>query len=106
MRTRMEKTDTLDLVPVKPSERSVVLDALRGFAGCGVCAANHPEFSLYVFQSAETAAAMPSVGIDRALRRLPCIFVDGKFYTLFSLLFGMVFPIILTTAALRAGGNA
>ena len=33
MRTRMEKTDTLDLVPVKPSERSVVLDALTGALG-------------------------------------------------------------------------
>lgn len=106
MRTRMEKTDTLDLVPVKPSERSVVLDALRGFAACGICAANYPEFSLYVFQSAETAAAMPSAGIDRTLRWLLCIFVDGKFYTLFSLLFGIGFSIILSNAALRAGGNA
>ena len=100
MRTRMEKTD----IPVKPSERSVVLDALRGFAVCGICAANYPEFSLCVFRSAETAA-MPSAGIDRALRRLPCIFVDGKFYTLFFLLFGVGFSIFLPNAALR-GGNA
>lgn len=93
-------------VPVKPSERLVVLDALRGFAVLGICLANYPEFSLFTFQSAATAAAMPTAGIDRTLRWLLCIFVDGKFHTLFSLLFGIGFSIILSNAALRAGGNA
>lgn len=97
---------TENTVPVKPSERLVVLDALRGFAVLGICLANYPEFSLCVFRSAETAAAMPTAGIDRTLRWLLCIFVDGKFYTLFSLLFGIGFSIILSNAALRAGGNA
>lgn len=87
-------------VPVKPSERLVVLDALRGFAVLGICLANYPEFSLFTFQSAATAA------LDRALRFLLFVFVDGKFYTLFSLLFGIGFSIILSNAALRAGGNA
>ena len=32
--------------PVKPSERYVILDALRGFALLGICLANYPEFSL------------------------------------------------------------
>lgn len=76
-------------VPVKPSECLVVLDALRGFAVLGICLANYPEFSLFTFQSAATAAAMPSAGIDRT-----------------PLLFGIGFSIILSNAALRAGGNA
>ena len=85
-------------VPVKPSERLVVLDALRGFAVLGICLANYPEFSLFTFQSAATAAAMPTAALDNALRFLLFVFVDGKFYTLFSLLFGVGFSIILANA--------
>ena len=92
-------------LPVKPSERYVILDALRGFALLGVCLANYPEFSLYTFQPAETAAAMPSAGIDRVVRFLQYMFIDGKFYTLFSLLFGMGFSIIISHAAQRGGGG-
>ena len=92
-------------LPVKPSERYIILDALRGFALLGVCLANYPEFSLYTFQPAETAAAMPSAGIDRVVRFLQYMFIDGKFYTLFSLLFGMGFSIIISHAAQRGGGG-
>ena len=92
-------------LPVKPSERYIILDALRGFALLGVCLANYPEFSLYTFQPAETAAAMPSAGIDRVIRFLQYMFIDGKFYTLFSLLFGMGFSIIISHAAQRGGGG-
>ncbi len=78
--------------------RHVVLDALRGFALIGICLANFPEFSLYTFQEPETVAAMPSAGIDRAAHWLLLYFVDGKFYTIFSLLFGIGFSIILSNA--------
>ena len=83
-----------DLSPVKPAARFVVLDALRGFALIGICMANFPEFSLYTFQPAEVASAMPSAAADRVTRFLLYLFVDGKFYTLFSLLFGLGFSII------------
>ena len=36
--------------PVKPSERYVILDALRGFALIGIILANYLEFSLYTVQ--------------------------------------------------------
>lgn len=78
-----------NISPVKPSERYIILDALRGFALLGICLANYPEFSLYTFQSSEIAAAMPSAGVDRIVHFLQYMMVDGKFYTLFSLLFGM-----------------
>ena len=45
--------------PVKPKERHIVLDALRGFALLGICLANYPEFSLYTFQPESVAAAIP-----------------------------------------------
>lgn len=92
------------LSPVKTNERYIILDALRGFAIMGICLANYPEFSLYTFQSAERVAAMPTAGIDRVLRYLLCIFVDGKFYTIFSLLFGIGFSIIISHA--RAKGKS
>lgn len=90
--------------PVKPSERYVILDALRGFALLGICLANYPEFSLYTFQSADVAASMPSAGVDRIVRFLQYVFIDGKFYTLFSLLFGMGFSIIISHAEQKGNG--
>lgn len=87
--------------PVKPKERHIILDALRGLALLGICLANFPEFSLYTFQSDEVTAAMPTAGIDEAVKYLQYIFIDGKFYTIFSLLFGIGFSIILSNAALN-----
>lgn len=91
--------------PVKPSERYIILDALRGFALLGIILANYPEFSLYTFQPEEVAAAMPTAGVDRVVRYLQYVLVDGKFYTLFSLLFGMGFSIIISHAAQRGNGG-
>ena len=95
---------TNDISPVKTSERFVIFDALRGFALLGICMANFPEFSLYTFLSPEAAAAMPTALADRITRYLLYIFVDGKFYTLFSLLFGIGFSIIIRNAE-RKGAN-
>jgi uncharacterized protein len=83
---------------VGSGERYLILDFLRGFALLGICLANFPEFALYTFLPAETVAAMPSAGLDRVVRFLQSIFIDGKFYTLFSLLFGVGFAIFLANA--------
>lgn len=91
--------------PVKPSERYVILDALRGFALIGICLANYPEFSLYTFQPSDVTASMPSAGVDRIVKFLQYVFVDGKFYTIFSLLFGIGFSIIISHAAKRGSGG-
>jgi len=85
--------------PVKPKERHMILDALRGLALLGICLANFPEFSLYTFLESEVVSAMPTAGIDTVVKYLQYIFIDGKFYTLFSLLFGVGFSIILSNAA-------
>ncbi len=88
-------------MPVKASERYAILDILRGFALLGIVLANFPEFSLYTFLSPEAASSMPSAGADRVVRWLQGIFVDGKFYTIFSLLFGVGFSIILSNTQKR-----
>lgn len=81
--------------PVEAKQRHVILDALRGFALLGICLANYPEFSLYTFLESNPKAMFPTAGIDNVMQWFLYIFIDGKFYTIFSLLFGIGFSIIL-----------
>ncbi|MBR2113491.1 MAG: DUF418 domain-containing protein, partial [Prevotella sp.] len=82
--------------PTTAKERYVVLDALRGLALLGIALANFPEFALWTFLSADEQSAMPTAGVDRIVRFLQYMLVDGKFYTIFSLLFGVGFALILS----------
>ena len=88
-----------NLNPISTKQRYIILDTLRGLALFGICLANFPEFSLYTFQSNRVTDSMPTIGIDTIVKYLQYIFIDGKFYTLFSLLFGIGFSIILNNAA-------
>lgn len=90
--------NTENIGPVQSKERYIILDVLRGLALFGICLANFPEFSLYSFLKDDAAAGMSTAGIDRIIRYLQYIFIDGKFYTLFSLLFGIGFSIIISNA--------
>lgn len=94
----------INISPISSSQRHIFLDSLRGFALLGVCLANYPEFSLFTFQHESVVEAMPTAGIDRIVKFLQYLFIDGKFYTLFSLLFGIGFSIIISHAAER-GAN-
>jgi uncharacterized protein len=82
--------------PVETIGRYRILDALRGMALAGICLANFPEFALYTFQKQEIVEAMPSAAVDRIVKYLQYVFIDGKFYSLFSILFGIGFSIILS----------
>lgn len=99
-----ESTVSHTAIPIKSSERHVILDVLRGLALSGIALANFPEFSLYSFLPVDAADAMPTAGIDRVVRYLQYIFIDGKFYTIFSLLFGIGFSIIIANA-MKRGAN-
>ncbi len=76
-----------------PKKCYVILDALRGFAILGIILANFPEFSLWTFSDPAGWTRT-----DLVTRAIQTFFVDGKFYTLFSLLFGMGFSIQLANA--------
>lgn len=89
-----EKTTTKTI-----KQRQIILDALRGLALFGISLANFPEFSLYTFQNSSVTSAMPTANVDTIVKYFQYIFIDGKFYTLFSLLFGIGFSIILNNAA-------
>ncbi len=81
--------------------RIIILDSLRGFALLGIALANYPEFSLYSFLSDEQTMAMPTAIADKWTHWLQLLLVDGKFYTIFSVLFGIGFSIIIKNAKTR-----
>lgn len=74
-------------------KRHVILDALRGFAILGIILANFPEFSLWTFSDPSGWTLT-----DKITRAVQTFLIDGKFYTLFSLLFGIGFSIQLSNA--------
>lgn len=81
--------------PTTERQRHIILDALRGLALLGIALANYPEFGLWTFLGADEQAVMPTATIDRWVRFASYMTVDGKFYTIFSLLFGIGFSVIL-----------
>lgn len=81
--------------PVAPADRIDALDALRGTALVGILAANLLVFGGVTGLDATARAAMPFAKIDAAVRWLQVILVEGKFYGLFSLLFGIGAGILL-----------
>ena len=91
----MDKLSQNQQGPTTAKERHVILDALRGLALLGIALANFPEFALWTFLSADEQQAMATAGIDGVVRYMQYLLVDGKFYTIFSLLFGVGFSLIL-----------
>lgn len=81
--------------PTTERERFAILDVLRGVALMGIALANFPEFALWTFLSDSEQAAMGTAQTDQVVRYVQYLFVDGKFYTIFSLLFGIGFSLIL-----------
>lgn len=87
-------------LPILESERNGVVDALRGFALFGVLLANLISFVSFT---------MPQAVIDRATsgtlnhlyELLMRVFIDNKFVTLFSLLFGYGFGVLMDRVASR-----
>lgn len=81
--------------PVIQQDRANILDVLRGIALLGICLANYPFFAMYVFQPPAVQASMPTATVDTVVKYFQAAFIDGKFYSMFSLLFGIGFTIIL-----------
>lgn len=91
--------------PVLQNERADILDVLRGFAVLGILLDNVFGFSGWVFlpqTSRELLATWPADGLVGILE---LAFINGKFYSLFSLLFGIGFSIILIRSE-QKGVNA
>lgn len=89
---------------IQAKERFAILDILRGIALFGICLANFGELSLYTFQPDSVTSAMPTAAVDGVVRFFQYFLIDGKFYTLFSLLFGIGFSILLDNCQ-KSGRN-
>lgn len=79
--------------PIGPNERIHVLDALRGFAIFGIFVINIRVFTGYSYFIDEVKADLLLSEWNLAFDWFHTVFFGGKFYTLFSLLFGIGFAI-------------
>ncbi len=77
--------------PVKAKERIVFLDILRGFALFGILFANLLSWSGLKYLPLEDIKSLGNFADDKGIYQIIKFFVDTKFYTLFSILFGVGF---------------
>jgi uncharacterized protein len=78
------------------NSRQVIVDIIRGFALIGVLMAN---FAAYVYQQSPSLVLNSmSSPFDQALNTFNTIFFEWKFFTLFSILFGYSFGLLLDSA--------
>ncbi|MEH6436134.1 DUF418 domain-containing protein [Massilia sp. DD77] len=85
------------LSPLPARQRIEVLDVLRGFALAGICVVNVEFFNRPVVEAGE--GIPPGLaGLDWLAAFLVNYLVTGKFWILFSLLFGMGFALMLERA--------
>lgn len=85
--------------PISSTERYQLLDVLRGFALLGVLLANMPTHSGYFFLSDQSKAALGTLSTDHVVEWMEHFLIDGKFYSLFSLLFGIGFALQMQRAS-------
>lgn len=91
----MHQTDVA-VAPIRAADRITAIDALRGFALLGVFLANLLTFSGWVFLPPAERIALAGPVQDAAAMIGFIGLLDGKFYSLFSMLFGAGFAIQLS----------
>jgi uncharacterized protein len=88
------------LAPVSPTERIASLDVLRGFALLGILIAN----MFFISQPLEEEGWRHGLWfgpLDRVANWVSLLLIEGKFYPLFSFLFGLGYAIQLDRASSR-----
>lgn len=99
MNTSTETSPPIALAPLPADQRIEALDVARGFALIGICMMNVEFFN----RSLDTLGlGMPAglTGINWLASFFVAYFVAGKFWTIFSFLFGMGFAVMLGRAEL------
>lgn len=89
------------LQPVSATERIQYIDVLRGFALFGVLLANLVWMACDIVLTPAAAAQLRTAAFDTVAKYLVVFFVDGKFITLFSLLFAVGFTVQMERAERR-----
>ena len=94
----MEAASARSVAPTAAQERYAFLDVLRGLALAGIVLANMISLSLYLYLSESERASLSTASTDRVFDFLELVLVESKFYTIFSVLFGTGFSILITRA--------
>jgi uncharacterized protein len=81
--------------PARAHERITAIDAVRGVAVAGILFGNVLVYFGSTFAPPELLAGLPTARIDRWLTAAGRVLVEGKFYSIFSLLFGVGFGLQL-----------
>ncbi len=88
----MQPTTPTNL-PIKATDRILYLDILRGIAILFIFLANISYLSGTYFYSEALASGFATARLDHALEVLDYTLIDGKFYSIFSMLFGIGFVV-------------
>jgi uncharacterized protein len=83
----------MSIEPKKSSDRIQYLDILRGIAILFIFLANIYVFSGWYFMDSEVQNSFSGGVANKAIKAFTAIFVDGKWYSIFSILFGIGFVI-------------
>jgi uncharacterized protein len=76
------------LAPVQTNEREIFMDVLRGFAILGIFIANLGSGFSFYNENAHATGPLLVPDLDHKMSFLHHMFIEGKFYSIFSLLFG------------------
>lgn len=90
-------SDAATFAPVADNQRIVALDVVRGFALLGIFLMNIEWFNRPISTMGE-GLPRDATGLDWLAGWFIVYFVAGKFWTIFSLLFGMGFAVMLVRA--------
>jgi uncharacterized protein len=103
MNTLTDSPPPMELAPVPADKRIQALDVARGFALIGICMMNVEFFNRAM---ATLGQGMPQglTGANWLASFFVAYFVTGKFWTIFSFLFGMGFAVMLTRAETAGRG--
>src|SRR5215218_2280973 len=93
-----------EISPISSRERIEILDVLRGVAVGGILIGNMQWFSGYGLMPEALAAQAPLA--DRITYFLVHFFIEGKFYSIFSFLFGFGFALQIGRAEERGDTEA
>lgn len=93
---------TAALAPISRPERIEVIDVLRGFALFGILLVNMAPFSSSVYEFLDHAMRWPGLA-DQVAALAIRFFAENKFYSLFSMLFGLGLTIQMARVEERGG---
>ncbi|WP_349408942.1 DUF418 domain-containing protein [Pseudalkalibacillus sp. SCS-8] len=88
--------------PLANNQRITTIDMLRGFALFGIFLVNMPSFFSPAFQYDYYSLPIAYEGVDQWVRLFFDLFVQARFYPIFSFLFGFGFFIFLSRAELKS----